>query len=146
MALHFSPKIGLEAAKPIRIAIYVSLETLALIQGDNDLPKAPPANMLYDENPAPIELVREVYTHFFGPISIEAVRPLLRSAHYCGQPQHDDPASPADSDTEAIIWQGYKIIFDYKVPPEDDKPRCNPASGPSRWGQGVGPAILWFVP
>jgi hypothetical protein len=118
--MHFQNGLNFEANKPIRVSVFAPLAALSRVYSD-DFPTQPTTDGRYVENPAAIELARQIYTHFFESISLESMRPLIRHAVYLTQEKHSDQL-PLDQ--EQTVWDAYNVTFDHLVAAGDEDPEA----------------------
>jgi hypothetical protein len=116
--MHFPNGLNFEANKPVRVSVFTPLAALSRVYSD-DFPTQPTADDRYVENPAAIELARQIYTHLFESISLESMRLLIRHAIYLTQEKRSDQL-PLDQ--EQIVWDAYNITFDHLVAAGDKDP------------------------
>ena len=116
--MHFPNGLNFEADKPIRVSVFAPLAALSQFYSD-DFPTKPTADNRYVENPAAIELARQIYTHLFESISLESMRLSIRHAIYLTQEKRSDQP-PLDQ--EQIVWDAYNITFDHLVAAGDKDP------------------------
>jgi len=110
----------IDAAKPTRISISIVLRALPLVYTD-ECPSAPAprAEQRYVENPAVLELARQIYASLFDKaVSVGDLRPLIRLAHYRSSHKFGEPMDCPNPE-----WTGYRIVFDHLVPAGDDDPQ-----------------------
>jgi predicted solute-binding protein len=69
--------VNIDANKPIRVAIAAPFTALSQLYS-GEIPSGPVGCDEYTENPAGLELARQVYSHLFGPITLESMRRIIR--------------------------------------------------------------------
>jgi hypothetical protein len=121
-----SVRAGIEVNKPVRISVVTSMETLQKFYS-GELSLQPDDCVEYTENPASIQMAHQIYQYLFAPISLEALRKIVRHATYVGERQGRPIPTMEDvllNGEEKIVWRDYVITFDYQVPLGDEDPNA----------------------
>ena len=116
--MHFPNGLNFEADKPVRVSVFAPLATLSQVYSD-DFPTQPTADNHYVQNPAAIELARQIYTHLFESISLKSMHLSIRHAIYLTQEKRSDQF-PLDQ--EQPVWDAYNVTFDHLVAAGDEDP------------------------
>lgn len=118
--IRYSPPLKrIDPDRPIRISITAKLPAFSLVyRGEFATTPPPKEPTRYVENPAALELGRQIYTGLFGKdISIDELRHQLRLAHFTSGHTLGDPIPDPNPS-----WTCYELAFDHLVPAEDDNP------------------------
>jgi hypothetical protein len=116
--MYFPNGLNFEADQPVRVSVFAPLAALSRVYSDG-FPTQPTADNRYVENPAAIELARQIYTHLFESISLESMRLLIRHAIYLTQEKRSDQLPLGQEQT---VWDAYNITFDHVVAAGDKDP------------------------
>ena len=125
--MQFSNDLDFEADKPIRVSIFAPVATLSQVYR-KDFPTRPRPDGQYAENPAAVELARQIYSHLFNePITVDSMPSLIchgihLTSEKCSREKFSRGLAPAQ--WEKTAWDAYNITFDHLVPAGDEDPQA----------------------
>ena len=115
--MDYAEGLKFDADKPIRISVFVPFVALSQLSS-KEFPIEPIHwDCRYTENPAAIEVARQIYSHFFGG----ATHLIIRHGCYSSP----DKTRPAIGDPVVMpVFDAYVIMFDYRVAAGEENPEA----------------------